>query len=65
MQQDLTSIASSELVEMLVRLTEYDMALSKSEDNIPQRKLAQYYINRIIAEIKTREDYSDMFNGRS
>lgn len=62
MQKDLTSISPPELIEMLIKSTEYFMSLNGLEENIPKKKLAQQQIDLIVAEIKTRQGYGDVFN---
>jgi hypothetical protein len=57
MQSDLKHIASSELVEMLMKNTEYYMTLSGIDADTEQRKLAKKHIDLIVSEIKTREGF--------
>ncbi|HTE23768.1 hypothetical protein [Flavitalea sp.] len=61
MQQDLTRIASSELVEMLIKDTEYYMDLCKTVGNDRNKKIVEKHIELITTELKSREDYKEVF----
>ncbi len=60
MQPDLKHITLSELVEMLMKSTEYYMTLSGIGAETDQRKLAKKYIDLIVSEIKTREGFKQV-----
>ncbi|MEO6539357.1 MAG: hypothetical protein ABIN74_00145 [Ferruginibacter sp.] len=62
MQQDLTSIESSLLVDMLIKDTEYYRHLCETENNSPQRKTVVQHIDLIIAELKSRKEYQEVRN---
>jgi hypothetical protein len=61
MQQELKNIPSNDLVEMLIKSTEFYMQLCKeAEGDVNNRKLVQTHIDQIIAEMKNREEYKDV-----
>jgi hypothetical protein len=61
MQPDLKNISSAGLVERLRKNTQYFMLLCKTGADAGQRKVAKEYIDLIIAEMKTRDGYEDIF----
>lgn len=64
MQSDLKHIASSELVEMLMKNTEYYMTLSGIDADASQRKLAKKHIDLIVLEIKSREGFKQVLEDK-
>ncbi|HMK04449.1 MAG TPA: hypothetical protein VK489_09665 [Ferruginibacter sp.] len=63
--QDFATIPSNELVDMLLKDTEYYMMLTKDNTNPPEKMLVQNHINLIVAELKNREGYSEVFSDNS
>ncbi len=60
MQPDFTKIASSDLVDMLIRDTEYYRELCKLDEYSPNRKEVVKHINLIITELKSREGFKEV-----
>lgn len=61
MQPDLKNISSPDLLERLQKNTQYFMLLCKTGADAGQRKVAKAYIDLIVAEMKTRDGYEDIF----
>jgi hypothetical protein len=62
MQNDLTQISSSVLVDMLIRDTEYYKILVSVNADSAQKKLVNDHINLILVEMKSREGYREVLN---
>lgn len=62
MQQDFTAIPSSQLVDMLLKDTEYYMMLTKENTDLKRKRLVQEHIDLILAEMKSRKGYSEVLN---
>jgi len=60
MQRDISSIESAELVQMLMKGTEYYMDLCKEDGDVRKRNIVQEGIDLIIAELKSREGYVEI-----
>ncbi|HMJ47771.1 MAG TPA: hypothetical protein VK498_10585 [Ferruginibacter sp.] len=58
MLQDLTIVPSGDLVDMLLKDTQYYMDL-KADGNYTQRAVVKKHIEQIIAEIKNREGFKE------
>jgi len=61
MQPDLANIQSSELVEMLIKSTEYYIDLCKTDQDINKRKVVQERLELITTELKNRDGYDEVF----
>lgn len=60
MLHDLKIVSSSDLVDMLMKNTEYYMSLCKIGADVDKRKIAENYIDLIMDEIKTRDGFKEI-----
>ncbi|HMK03748.1 MAG TPA: hypothetical protein VK489_06135 [Ferruginibacter sp.] len=61
MQQDLTSVSSADLVEMLMKDAAYYIDLCKTDTDVSKKKLVETHIELLTAELKSRDGYQEVF----